>query len=153
MDDAERARQTQEYAERIVSLVEHPYYPLVHAHTAGETPIRTQDISARTGIPIAVAYRLVNKLTEAGLLVLGEPGHSSSGRRFETYSSNVERLLVVRAIQPDSTRVRVIVNFKDARPPIELENLVTLENARRQHPLQIKKPVSPSATDPPGIQL
>lgn len=116
-------------------------YALRILHATRKTPLSAQVLAKQCDIPPAVAYRRVNALVEAGLLVAS--GGTGEGNRYtQTYQSNVESI----NINYTSERgVFVNVQFTGrlaAERCISLEELTT----RRT------RLVLPSSTDPPGSQ-
>lgn len=53
------------------------------------SPRAVKDISQQTGLPLPTAYRHVNRLVEAGLLVVERSALTPDGKRYELYRSRI----------------------------------------------------------------
>lgn len=53
------------------------------------TPRAVKDLSADTGLPLPTTYRHVNRLTEAGLLVVERSALTPDGKRYDLYRSRI----------------------------------------------------------------
>ena len=99
-------------------------------------PMSAQQLAAKHGIPVAVAYRRVNELTAHGLLaVVGRPTNEAH-RRVYVYQST---MAVVKLTYAPEQGVSLIIT---PRVP-SLESLLGKPNST---------PVSPSSAGLPGTQ-
>ena len=147
MDPAEAAWRA--YAEQVKQQVEHPYFPLIHEYTRDKA-IGAQELSILTGISIAHAYRLVKQFEKTGLLARGADTKSPLNRTIQTYISNVASLRVTHEVTDVGTALSMRVAFKDNRPQITLDELVTKES-NMEHSLLVRQP-APSSAGQPGSQ-
>jgi predicted ArsR family transcriptional regulator len=74
---------------------------------ASRTPASAQELSERTGVPIATCYRRIEELVEAGFLKSEGRQLSQDGRRTKVYRRTVDEVTV------DLTGDRPVVSRKE----------------------------------------
>ncbi len=115
-------------AHELVGVMADKYAMRILALT-GPAQLNTYEISERGGIPIAVAYRIVNKLAGAGLLgVLRKPiqfAPHGVWRQVRFYLSRVEQLDCSTTFPTDGSPPKSIIYIKlNGQEPRTLEMLL-----------------------------